>query len=130
MVKQYAWIGVFGAAGALSRWFVSMLLAPTVKDPSFPWGTWVCNLLGCFLIGLLASCTTSKMHVWRSRLMGGFAGAFTTFSAFSAENLHLIETNHYVLAAVYVVSSFIFGWMLFVVGLHIGGKMMRKQAQP
>jgi CrcB protein len=111
LLRHYLWIGLFGAAGAVCRWLVGVLLLPYTVPGSFPWSTWVCNLLGCALIGWLAS---RQSGLWTNRWMIGFAGSFTTFSAFSAEALALLQMDLHLLWLSYSLSSFLAGWLLMV----------------
>ena len=65
----------------------------------FPYGTLTVNVTGSILMGLLMDMP------WRDGLLIGLLGAFTTFSTFSIETLHLMETSHPVLAVMNIVLS-------------------------
>ena len=85
----------------------------------FPFGTLIVNVLGSFLIGLLAGYfvfrTGMSQHL-RLFLTTGILGGFTTFSAFSLDAALLVERHAYSLAAGYVVGSV----GLSLVGLFLG----------
>ena len=85
----------------------------------FPFGTLIVNVLGSFLIGLLAGYFAFRMgvnqHV-RLFLTTGILGGFTTFSAFSLDAALLVERHAYALAAGYIVGSV----GLSLVGLFLG----------
>jgi CrcB protein len=85
----------------------------------FPFGTVIVNVLGSFLIGLLAGYfafrTGISQHA-RLFLTTGFLGGFTTFSAFSLDAAVLVERHSFALAAGYVVGSV----GLSLVGLFLG----------
>jgi len=85
----------------------------------FPFGTLIVNVLGSFLIGLLAGWFAFRMgvnqHV-RLFLTTGILGGFTTFSAFSLDAALLVERHAYALAAGYIVGSV----GLSLVGLFLG----------
>lgn len=82
------------AAGGLARWWVGLALSGT--GPGFPLGTLVVNLLGGLLIGLaLGVFSRQPNEALRLLLVTGFLGGFTTFSAFSAESLGLIERGEW-----------------------------------
>lgn len=86
-----------GAAGAVARYWVSGRVYQWLGT-GFPWGTLAVNVAGSFLIGLLAILLIERMPYsaeWRSLLIIGFLGAFTTFSTFSLETLALIEQADY-----------------------------------
>ena len=84
MVKAVILVGIGGGLGSILRFlsgFVVNKCLPTV----FPWGTFLVNLVGCFLIGLFLG--KAEEHQWASSdlkflLVIGFCGGFTTFSAF------------------------------------------------
>ena len=90
---QIVWIGLFGAAGCISRYLVSGWLYQALGR-ALPWGTLGVNLLGSFLLGLLME--TGLRHDLlppniRLGVTVGFMGGFTTFSTFSYETLRLME---------------------------------------
>jgi len=95
----------------------------------FPFGTLIVNVLGSFLIGLLAGYFAFRPGVpqdVRLFLTTGILGGFTTFSAFSLDAALLIERNAYALAAAYVLGSvtaslvaLFLGLALFRSGAHL-----------
>lgn len=92
-----------GALGAVSRWLITSRL----NIATFPWGTWIVNLLGSFLIGWLVIWVSGRdlSEAVRSGLIVGVLGGFTTFSAFSLEVVLLIERGDIRSAGVYVLAS-------------------------
>lgn len=105
-IKYLLFIALGGALGALARY----LLGQWVQNPdnAFPLNTLLVNVLGSLGIGILYVLIVEKMVLhpdWRSVLMVGFLGAFTTFSTFSLESIHLLEKGHIALALSYVLSS-------------------------
>ena len=109
-----AWIGVaaFGALGAYARFLVAG--AVTSRRPSdFPFGTFVVNLIGGFLLGLL---TGLAVHGDALLIFGtGFLGAFTTFSTWMVESQRLGEDGEWATMWRYLLGSMIAG--LVVTGL-------------
>jgi len=96
-----------GAAGAVARYWVSGRVYAWLGT-GFPWGTLAVNVAGSFLIGLLAILLVERLPYsaeWRSLLVVGFLGAFTTFSTFSLETLTLIEQADYAKALANAVMS-------------------------
>ncbi|MBC8426022.1 fluoride efflux transporter CrcB [bacterium] len=86
-------IAAAGALGAVARYGIAGLVH-RYAGLRFPVGTLAVNVLGCFLLGLLASLSLERWSVGpttRAALLVGLLGAFTTFSAFSYETLVLMR---------------------------------------
>ena len=120
-----AWLAVAigGAMGSVARfWLATVMTALT--GPGFPWGTLLINVLGSFVIGLVAGVTLTPVRVGmhpdiRIFLMTGVCGGFTTFSAFSLQTLELMQNGDVWPAFGYTVGSVVLcvvatycGWML------------------
>jgi CrcB protein len=91
--------------------------------PGFPTGTLAVNLVGCFLLGGVAQYSLNHLGVppdWRIALTVGFFGAFTTFSSFSWETMHMLDDGEWFRATMYVLSSVIGGLLLVRAGMKIG----------
>ncbi len=87
-------VGGGGFFGAISRYALSGLTYKIVKNPWFPYGTLVVNILGCIFIGFLAGLAESRQIFspdTRAFWLIGFIGSFTTFSTFSYETLGLVH---------------------------------------
>tara|TARA_Y100001001_G_scaffold17126_1_gene14937 strand:+ start:2752 stop:3129 length:378 start_codon:yes stop_codon:yes gene_type:complete len=103
----YLAIAFGGALGALSRYWLTVSIE-RFNGTGFPLGTFMVNLLGSFLIGLLYILFAEKLSVadqWRPVIITGFLGAMTTFSTFSLDALLLFQQGHYNTALFYVLSS-------------------------
>lgn len=100
-------VGVAGAAGALLRYQIGHSVGPR----SFPWVTLAINLLGSFLLGLLAKLAADRGWPDNTTLpLGvGFLGAFTTFSTFSVETQAMLRTGRFTAAGAYIVASVLGG---------------------
>lgn len=105
-MHHYLFIAVGGALGALARYGVTTT-AHSVWGASWPAGTLLVNGAGSFLIGVVfALLEKSALHPdWRSILMVGFLGAFTTFSTYSLETVELWSRGHGVQAVAYALGS-------------------------
>lgn len=82
-----------GGVGSMTRYFVSRQML-VLFGSAFPVGTLVVNVLGSFLIGVIASLIANKPQhdLFQFLLITGFLGGFTTFSAFSLETWKLLST--------------------------------------
>lgn len=111
-VVQASAVAIGAAIGAVSRYFIGLWLKPFSAD--FPWHTFLINLLGSFLIGLLAVglMNLKAPQVWISLLVVGVLGGFTTFSSFSLENLQLIQKGRVDLCLFYGLGSCAAGILL------------------
>ena len=111
-----------GAIGTVLRYLMSGWTY-RIAGTSFPHGTFLVNVTGCFIIGFLVSVTEKKFLLspnTRLLLMVGFCGAFTTFSTFIMETSHLIKDGETLRAFVNVIVSVIIGFGLFRTGVLLG----------
>lgn len=120
-MNTYIVIAIGGAFGAMSRFWINMNF-DRIYPSVFPWGTFLVNLIGSFLIGVLFVLFAEKVplvaHV-RSLLMVGFLGAMTTFSTFSLDALLLLEQGHYNAAFSYVFASVVVCLAATFMGMNI-----------
>lgn len=85
----YLYIAAGGALGSIGRYWMAGAVDGRFNS-DFPWGTLAVNVLGSFVIGLLAGMETLG-HQTRLFLMVGICGGFTTFSAFSLQTFNLLR---------------------------------------
>jgi len=106
-----------GGAGSLSRYLLSVWVG-SLWDGSFPLGTFLINLIGCFLIGFLGGLSekTTLDPNLRLLLQTGFLGGFTTFSSFGLETVQLFRKGEGVVATANVLGSNLLGIGLVVAG--------------
>ena len=115
-------IALGGAAGAASRFLVDSFVSERFGG-AFPLGTFVINLSGSFLLGLLFALAVEGARLptdVRSALMIGFLGAYTTFSTLMLESWRLVEDGAVALAAANLAGSMLLGVVAVVAGLAIG----------
>jgi len=111
-------IGIGGFLGAISRYGVALWIGER-WGRSFPLGTFVINVSGSFLIGLLMSLFTERFMVnpqWRLMLVVGFLGAYTTFSTFEYETGTLLKDSEWLIAGLNVVLSVFAGFIALKLG--------------
>lgn len=100
-------VAVGGAIGATGRYMFNLQMM-RLLGPNFPWGTFGVNVIGSFVMGVLAESFALRFNVsseMRSFLMTGVLGGFTTFSAFALDAGNMIERNDGGLAGLYVAAS-------------------------
>jgi fluoride exporter len=108
MLKNFILIGLGGAAGSMLRYVVSLVVVST----RFPLATLLVNIAGSFVIGLVLAFSAKNESFaasWKLFLATGICGGFTTFSAFSAENLQLLQTGKTGLSLLYMAASIVAG---------------------
>jgi CrcB protein len=115
-------IAVAGALGALARYGLQGLVADRV-GAGFPWGTFVVNISGAFVLGLLFTLLTERFATdpaLRTALTVGFLGAYTTFSTLMLETYRLLETGSLVSAAANLLGSCAAGMVAVYLGIVLG----------
>jgi len=117
---QLILIGFGGAIGALSRYTLSNLISKSFQT-NFPLGTLGVNLLGCFLIGIFWQYSEHYSIEKNVRLFFfvGLLGAFTTFSTFGLESLHLFKDGYMKSALINIFLNNILGILLVLIGIYV-----------
>ncbi len=120
-------IALGGAIGSVLRYWFSGLIA-RVWGETFPWGTIIVNITGCFIIGLFFTVTGSEGRmlvtpIWRQFFMIGICGGYTTFSSFSLQTLNLANDGQWFRAGANILLSvalcLIAVWLGHVLALQI-----------
>jgi len=121
MMKQVLFVGVGGAAGSILRYLTNVVTAKYYAA-SFPLATFIVNIAGCFLAGLifgLITQETTEAQNFKFLLITGFCGGFTTFSAFALENVRLMNSGNTTIVVVYTIASIAAGLLAVWIGLVI-----------
>ena len=106
---QILLVGFGGFIGSVARYLLSGAITKWFPN-TFPLGTFIVNVTGCFLIGIVygvASRSGWLTQEWKLFMATGICGGFTTFSAFGYEGFRLIETSDYWTFAGYTILSVI-----------------------
>ncbi len=119
-------VAVGGALGTLARYGVSRLVP--VDPGTFPWSTFVVNLSGALVLGVVAAVVAARFpadRFLRPFVATGFLGAFTTFSTLALESTVLVGDGHPALAAGYALVSVAAGVGAAGAGLALGRRSSR-----
>jgi len=114
-------VALGGTMGALARYGIGVWVGSRWSH-GFPVGTFLINISGSFILGLLNVFILERTILspeWRLGLGVGFLGAFTTFSTFTYETIVLIEEGNYLLALGYVTGSVLIGFLAALLGMFI-----------
>ncbi len=120
-LAEIGWLSLGGVIGVNARYWIGLMIVRWAGPP-FPWATFVINVAGSFLIGLL----TVALSRWlphphaRLHLVTGLLGGFTTYSAFAFESLTLWESEAKGLALAYMTSTLVCGFAAVAVGVALG----------
>lgn len=121
-MKDILLVGIGGGIGSMLRFIVSRLSARYISSEWTLVGTFIVNIIGCFLIGLIAGWLFSnveRFHGLSLLLITGFCGGYTTFSAFAFENVLLLQSGQILSSAIYILSSIILGLLAVWFGLKL-----------
>lgn len=125
MIKTFMIVGIGSFFGGGCRFLLSKVVQNMIEY-SFPLGTMVVNILGCFLIGLFyglfdrGGLMNPDLKMF---LTVGFCGGFTTFSTFMNENFQLLKDGNFFYVALYVSISLFVGLLALYFG-HLIIKMI------
>jgi CrcB protein len=110
-----------GLVGAPARFVVDRLVSDR-RDTKFPMGTFLVNISGAFLLGVVTgvSLASPVPELLKAFLATGFCGAYTTFSTWSFETLRLVEDRDYLAAFVNAVGGLLIGLVAAGAGIAVG----------
>ncbi len=120
---KYIMVGIGGGLGSILRFWLGTYIGSKMGT-RFPYGTFVINITGSFLIGLVFALLTVRTHWsvnWRYLIPIGFIGGYTTFSSFEFETLRTLQDGQIGLGLLYVMASVVVG-LVAVCGGMIAGR--------
>lgn len=128
-------VSLGGALGALVRWVIGLALP--APPGAFPLGTFLINVVGCLLMGVLVVCVTEaggdraggdraggKHTLWQPFLGVGVLGGFTTFSTFALDGHQLLDGGHLVVAGAYLAGTAVAAVAAVAVGLALTRRLV------
>jgi fluoride exporter len=121
-MNKYLMVGIGGFLGAIARFWLGGYISNRMGT-KFPYGTFVINCSGSFLIGFIITLLAERVHWspnWRYLIPVGFIGAYTTFSTFEYEIFRSIEDGELVIAGLNIGLSVILGFLCVWLGVIAG----------
>jgi CrcB protein len=120
-MRSILFVGIGGAIGSVFRYTLSLFIGRHVPI-AFPFGTFLVNISGCFLIGLFYSIAAKYAGLnpeWRLFLITGICGGYTTFSTFSYDGLILFKQGSGLSFILYVIGSVVLGLLATIAGTAV-----------
>jgi fluoride exporter len=121
-MSKYLWVGIGGFAGSIARYALGVWIYDRLGT-RFPYGTFVINITGCFLIGVILTVLDSRIGVppaWRLAIPIGFIGAYTTFSTFEYETFRSVHSGQASIGLLNIALSVIVGYFAVWLGVMAG----------
>ncbi|MHB8381760.1 MAG: fluoride efflux transporter CrcB [Candidatus Binataceae bacterium] len=115
-------VAIGGAIGSAARYIVGGWFASRF-GAAFPYGTFVINVTGSFIIGLFLAFADSRATLspyWRLFFAVGFVGGYTTFSTFEYESMRLFQSGEMLAGAAYMLGSVVTGAVGVLAGIALG----------
>jgi len=115
-------IALGGTLGSLARYAIAVAFEQASAG-DLPWATLTVNVVGCLLIGILATRLRGAERPWvRPFVLTGVLGGFTTFSAFALETGVLLDAGRWATAGAYVLATMVLGLLAVRLGVAVAGR--------
>jgi CrcB protein len=124
-MKQLLIVFIGSGLGGLLRFSINKWFSDWYHN-FFPLGTFIINILACFLLGILIGFANQKNIItpnFQLFFVVGFCGGFSTFSTFSNETLTLFQQEQYLTSFLYIFGSVFVSLVAVLGGLYIAGKL-------
>ena len=121
-MTKYLMVGLGGALGSMLRFWAGGIISNRL-GVRFPYGTFVINCTGSFLIGLIVTLLAERTHWspnWRYLIPIGFIGGYTTFSTFELETFRNFQDGEMLIASLNVLLSVVVGFFSVWLGVITG----------
>ena len=119
---EVLFVALGGAIGSVARYLLGGWFAARF-GAVFPYGTFVINVTGSFIIGLFLAYAQDRVSLspyWRLFFAVGFVGGYTTFSTFEYESIRLFQDGEMLLGALYLMGSVVTGGVAAIAGIALG----------
>lgn len=134
VLYSYLFVALGGALGAMARFGLNVFLQ---RDVEYPWGTLSANLIGCFVMGLVAQLIASTAWFndagiipdqYRLLFAVGFCGSFTTLSSMVLELNTMIQKSEFFYSFSYLVGTLVGGFACFYIGIVLMRMVLQLQS--
>ena len=118
MIKNLLLVGLGGAVGSMLRYAIGLL----INSKHFPYATLAVNIIGSFIIGIIFAMSVREEALssqWKLFLATGICGGFTTFSAFTLENMELLQSGKTGMVLIYILLSIVLGIVAAFFGYYL-----------
>ena len=121
-MSRYLCVLMGGGVGSLTRYLVGRAVTLHFPNTYFAWSTFIINVTGSFLIGLLMTLMVERLrlpHYWQLTLVVGFLGGYTTFSSFEYDAYLSARGGQALITLFYLVGSVVAGYAAVWLGASL-----------